>query len=79
MCHCKMANTFKITDLMVIWAKKGSRGQFDPKFFSSKDAPGSKLSFDGKKSRVPGKKSRVPGQKPHFLTYLVQNGVRGSI
>ena len=59
--------------------KRGPGVNLTEKIFSSKDAPGSKLSFDGKKSRVPGKKSRVPGQKPHFLTYLVQNGVRGSI
>ena len=59
--------------------KRGPRVNLTEKFFSSKDAPGTKLSFDGKKSRVPGEKSRVPGQKPHFLTFLVRNGVQGSI
>ena len=63
--------------LEVFGPKRGSGVNLTNKFFHQKMRLDLNYHFMKKKSRVPGKKSRVPGQKPHFLTFMVQNGGRG--
>ena len=78
--HAYRAKNWKITQFWRYLGQKGGRGvNLTKKFFHQKMRLDLNYHFMKKKSRVPGKKSRVPGQKPHFLTFMVQNGGRGWI
>ena len=63
------------------WSETGSRGQFDRKFFSQKDAPGPKLSFNEKKVTRTREKVTRTGPKteklPNFRAIWAKKGSRG--